>query len=82
MSKTTCYVAIGVLLVFLLIVCLDKVFSNQSPIQQDTISRFNFTIVCKKNTNECFCIYPRTPGSTSVTLGSCPFEEYVYERRN
>lgn len=79
MSKTTCFVAIGILLVFLLFACLEHF---QSPIQQDTISRYNFTIVCKKNSNECFCIYPRTPGSTSATLGSCPFEEYVYERRN
>lgn len=82
MSKATSYTVIGVLLVFLLIACLDKVFSNQSPIQQDTISRYKFTIVCKKNSNECFCIYPRTPGSTKATLGSCPFEEYVHERRN
>ena len=48
-------------------------YGNNNILQQDTISRWGFTIVCKRGTNECFCSYRRNPNDAEPTIGPCPF---------
>lgn len=53
--------------------CAMAIQNNSGLLQQDTISRWNFTIVCKKGTDQCFCSYHRNPNDKMPTIGPCPF---------
>lgn len=49
--------------------------SNEGILVQDTISRWDFTVVCKRGTDKCFCSYHRDPNSKYPTYGDCPWDQ-------